>query len=96
MIVQYLAEFFGSILLVYVLLKTKNVLAVGALYFLLIILTIKFSGGMFNPMVTVIITMHNQISKKEMFLYILAQMLGGIVGLEVYKQTLETASEGTS
>lgn len=88
MFLQYLAEFFGSAILVYILLKTRNVLAVGAIYFLLILVTIRFSGGLFNPMVTIIIAMYNQISKIDMFLYILAQILGGIVGLQIYKQTL--------
>ena len=88
MFLRYLAEFFGSVILVYILLKTRNVLAVGAIYFLLILITIKFSGGLFNPMITIIITMFNQISKTDMFLYILAQILGGIVGLQIYKQTL--------
>lgn len=88
MFLQYLAEFFGSVILVYILLKTRNVLAVGAIYFLLILFTIKFSGGLFNPMITIIIAMYNQISKTDMFLYILAQVLGGIVGLQIYKQTL--------
>lgn len=91
MFLQYLAEFFGSAILIYILMKTRNVLAVGAIYFLLIILTIKFSGGLFNPMVTVIIAMFNQISKTDMFLYILAQILGGIVGLEIYKQSTGTS-----
>ena len=87
MFLQYLAEFFGSVILVYVLLKTQNVLATGAIYFLLIIFTIKFSGGLFNPMITIIIAMLGSISKTDMFLYILAQILGGIIGMEIYKQT---------
>lgn len=86
MFLQYLVEFIGSVIMVYVLLKTKNVLAVGAIYFLLIILTNKFSGGFFNPAITIALSMFDQISKTDMFFYVLAQVLGGVIGLEIYKQ----------
>lgn len=86
MFFQYLAEFLGSAFIVYIMLVTQNVLAFGAAYVLLLILTVHFSGGFFNPMITLIVAMMNQISRGEMLLYILAQVLGGVMALEVYKR----------
>lgn len=83
---QYLAEYLGSALIVYVMLVTQNVLAFGGAYILLLILTIHFSGGFFNPMITLIIAMMNQISRGEMLFYVLAQVLGGITALTIYKK----------
>ena len=84
---QYLAEFLGSAILVYVILITQSVLALGVAYILLLMLTVRFSGGFFNPMITLVMSMMNQLPRREMLLYILAQILGGIAGLEVYKQS---------
>lgn len=86
MFYQYLAEYLGSAIIVYVMLTTQNVLAFGGAYVLLLILTVHFSGGFFNPMITLVIAMMNQISREEMLLYVLAQILGGITALTIYKK----------
>ena len=86
MFYPYLAEYLGSAIIVYVMLVTQNVLAFGGAYILLLILTVHFSGGFFNPMITLVIAMMNQISREEMLFYILAQVLGGITALTIYKQ----------
>ena len=86
MFYQYLAEYLGSAIIVYVMLTTQNVLAFGGAYILLLILTVHFSGGFFNPMISLVIAMMNQISREEMLLYVLAQVLGGITALTIYKQ----------
>lgn len=86
MFFQYLAEYLGSAFIVYVMLVTQNVLPFAATYLLLLILTVHFSGGFFNPMITLVISMMNQISREEMLFYILAQVLGGITALTIYQK----------
>lgn len=86
MFYQYLAEYFGSAIIVYVMLVSQNILAFGATYILLLMITIRFSGGFFNPMITLVIAMLNQISREEMLFYVLAQVLGGITALTAYQK----------
>jgi len=86
MFYQYLAEYLGSVTIVYVMLATHNVVAFCGAYILLLILTVHLSGGFFNPMITLVIAMMNQISREEMLFYVLAQVLGGITALTIYKK----------
>lgn len=83
---KYLAEFVGSAFLMYVVLSTGNVLAIGATYILLLLLTLNISGGFFNPMITIVIAMTNNLPRSDIFFYILAQLLGGVSALEIYKR----------
>jgi len=48
---QYLAEFLGTLFLVYIYLATANPLAIGAAYALAILITNNSSGGHLNPAV---------------------------------------------
>lgn len=86
MIQKYLAEFAGTIFFVYVILATSNPLAIGAALALVILLAGSISGGHVNPAVSIVMASAGKISTSELIPYCLAQILGGLVALELYKR----------
>ena len=83
---QYLVEFISSILFVYVILATGNPLAIGATLALIILMTSNISGGYINPAVTITMAAAGRLSTNDLVPYCLAQILGGLVALELYKR----------
>jgi aquaporin Z len=83
---EYLVEFLGSLLFVYVFLSTGNPLAIGASLALVMLLTKGISGGYINPAVTISMAAAGQISTNQIIPYCLAQLFGGLVALELYKR----------
>jgi aquaporin Z len=83
---NYLAEFIGTGLFVYVILATGNPLAIGAALALIVLLTANISGGHINPAVSVVMASVGKIDTSDLIPYILSQILGGLVALEVYKR----------
>jgi len=83
---NYLVEFLGSILLVYVILATGNPLAIGATYALVILFTAGISGGHINPTVSIVMASAGKLPTNDLIPYILSQTFGGLVALELYKR----------
>ena len=83
---KYLVEFVGTAFFVYVILATGNPLAIGASLALLILLSVNVSGGFFNPAITVVMVSLNKIPVYDLIPYILSQVFGALVALEVYKR----------
>ena len=83
---NYLAEFSGSLFFIYVILATGNPLAIGAALALVILMTANISGGHLNPAVTIVMASLGKISTDDIVPYILAQVFGGLVALELFKR----------
>lgn len=83
---KYLVEFLGSIFFVYIVLATGNPLAIGAAFALAVVMTKNISGGFINPMITITMAAAGQITNVEILPYCIAQILGGLVALELYKR----------
>jgi len=83
---KYLAEFFGAIFIVYIILATGNPLAIGASYALAILLTSNISGGHINPAVSITMAAAGKLPTNDLIPYILSQCFGGLVALEIYKR----------
>jgi glycerol uptake facilitator-like aquaporin len=83
---NYLAEFFGTALLVYVILATGNPLAIGAALALIILLIGTISGGHVNPAVSIVMASIGRLPIDELVPYCLAQIFGGLVALEIFKR----------
>ena len=83
---QYFAEFVGSMFFIYVFLATGNPLAIGAALALVILLTNNISGGHINPVVSIVMASLGKISTADLIPYCFAQILGGLVALELYKR----------
>ena len=81
-----LAEFFGTALLVYVILATGNPLAIGAALALIILLIGTISGGHVNPAVSIVMASIGRLPIDDLVPYCLAQIFGGLVALELFKR----------
>jgi glycerol uptake facilitator-like aquaporin len=83
---QYLAEFFGTLFFVYIILATGNPIAIGAALALSILLTSKISGGHINPAVTITMAAAGKMNNNETVPYIIAQVFGGLVALQLFNR----------
>lgn len=83
-----LVEFIGTFVFLYVILATGNFLAIGATLALCIFLGGKYSGGNFNPAVTVMMVAAKKQRMDTLFPYIVAQVLGGLAALALYQRVL--------
>ena len=82
---KYLAEFLGTTFFMYVILVTGNALAIGAALAIAIMVGGKISGGNFNPAVSIMMYMNGKLSMPELLPYIVAQVAGGLVALQLHK-----------
>jgi len=83
---KYLAEFSGTLFFVYVILATGNPLAIGAALALVILLASPISGGHMNPAVSITMASLGKLDRAELIPYVLAQVFGALVALEIYKK----------
>ena len=83
---NYLAEFFGTVFFVYVILATGNWLAIGAALAIAVLIGGPISGGSYNPAVTVMMVAAGKFPKNELVPYILAEVAGGLAALELFKR----------
>jgi aquaporin Z len=83
---EYLVEFLGSILFVFVIIATGNPLAIGAMLALAVLVSKNISGGYFNPAVTITMAAAGQLPIHQVIPYCLAQIFGGLVALELFKR----------
>ena len=66
----------------------KRLLTLLIVFFAGIVIFIlgKVSGGNFNPAVSVMLAMAGKLSMKDLAPYVVAQVLGGLAALELYKR----------
>lgn len=83
---KYLVEFLGTLFFIYIILATNNALAIGAALAVAVILGGPISGGCFNPAVSVVMAAAGKIPNSDLLPYILAQVLGGLAALELFKR----------
>jgi glycerol uptake facilitator-like aquaporin len=83
---KYLVEYLGTVFFLYVILATGNAVAIGAALAIAILIGGNISGGNFNPAVSIMMTAAGKLNKNDLIFYILAQVLGGLTALEIYKR----------
>tara|TARA_B100000902_G_scaffold390851_1_gene440490 strand:- start:721 stop:1017 length:297 start_codon:yes stop_codon:yes gene_type:complete len=93
---KYLVEFLGTLFFLYVILVASaksstlgtigTAIAIGSALAISIYLGGKISGGNFNPAVTVMMAAAGRQPNSDVIPYILAQIAGGLVALEIYKK----------
>ena len=81
---KYLVEFIGTFFFLAVILFTGHPWAIGAALATAIYLGGKISGGNFNPAVTIMMAVANKMPRANAVPYIIAQIAGGLVALQVY------------
>jgi len=82
---KYLVEFLGTLFLVFVIFATGNYLAIGAALAVAVLLGGNISGGAFNPAVSIAMFAGGKLSPNDLMPYILAQVAGALVALELVK-----------
>lgn len=83
---NYLVEFIGTALFVYVILATGNPLAIGATLAFIILIIGNISGGHVNPAVSIVMASVGKLNTNDLVPYCLAQIFGGLTALELYKR----------
>jgi aquaporin Z len=84
---QYVVEYLGTVFFLYVIIATGNPLAIGAALALSIYLGGPISGGNFNPAVTILMVLSKKQPMSSLMPYLIAQVLGALTVLELYKRT---------
>lgn len=82
---KYVVEFLGTLFFLYVILATGQALAIGLALTVAIMVGGKISGGNFNPAVSVMMAAAGKLSMKDLPIYLVAQVAGGLAALELYK-----------
>jgi len=82
---KYVAEFLGTIFFLYVILATGKPIPIGLALMAAILVLGKFSGGNFNPAVSVMMVAAGKLPAADLLPYIVAQISGALVALELYK-----------
>jgi len=83
--VDFLSEFLGTFILVYVVFKTGNYLAIGATLAVLILFTINYSLSCFNPAITIALYYNKKINMNRLLVILVAEILGGLLTIPVLK-----------
>lgn len=82
---KLIAEFLGSILLIFVVFASAgNYLVIGATLAIIVLLIGKITGAAVNPAIAFAYYQDGRITQRELFSYILVEMLGGIAGYDLY------------
>jgi len=86
---KYLVEFLGTLFLTFIILATGNWLTIGAALAVACLLGGAISGGAFNPAVAIVYGASGKIAYNDVVPYIIAQIAGALVGLELVKRTMK-------
>tara|TARA_Y100000741_G_C17969406_1_gene443207 strand:+ start:50 stop:316 length:267 start_codon:yes stop_codon:yes gene_type:complete len=83
---KFVAEFLGTMFFLYVILATGSALPIGLALAVAIMTVGRYSGGNFNPAVSVMMVAAGKLPSEDLLPYILAQIAGGLFALELYKR----------
>jgi|TARA_X000000368_G_scaffold418829_1_gene420226 aquaporin Z len=83
---KLLVEFLGTVFFLYVIIAVGNPLAIGLALAIAIMVGGKISGGHFNPAVSIMMVAAKKLRMNDAAPYILAQIAGGLVALELHKR----------
>lgn len=82
---RYIAEFVGTLLLMYVILATGNWLAIGGILAVIALILGPISGGAFNPAVAIVYSAVGKIPSSDVVPYIIAELAGALAAFELIK-----------
>jgi len=82
----FVGEFLGTMFFLYVILATGSALPIGIALAVAILTVGRYSGGNFNPAVSVMMVAAGKLPSDDLLPYVLAQIAGGLCALELYKR----------
>ena len=80
---KYLAEFFGSFIFIFVILKIGQTLPILLTITAIVLIFENISGAHFNPLVSMIMYLNKTLSQSDLMAYIISQLAGGILAYEL-------------
>ena len=80
---KYVVEFLGTMFFFFVILVTGKPIPIGLALAAAIFVGGKISGGHFNPGVSVMMAVGGKLPLKDLAPYIIAQVLGGLLALQI-------------
>lgn len=83
---KFIAEFIGTLVLVYTILATGHPIAIGLSLALIIMVIGGVSGGHVNPAVSFAMYLGGKLSQDDLIPYVIAQLSGAVVALELHKR----------
>ena len=92
-LLKYIAEFLGTLFFLHMILATDSVLLIVGSLALSIFVFGPFSGGHFNPAVTVMMAFSNKLKWADVAPYITAQIAGGLAAIQLHKLHLYIVAE---
>ena len=79
--IKYLIEFIGTFIFLSVIMMKPEAIPIGVA----LAAVIFFGGGHYNPAVSVMMFANKSLNAKDLPMYIIAQILGGLAALSYYK-----------
>lgn len=79
-------EFLGTAFVTFVIMAVAEPLAIGIALVMAILIGGHISGGHFNPAVSIAMAMSGKLSMKNLAPYVLSQICGGLVALELFRR----------
>jgi glycerol uptake facilitator-like aquaporin len=89
-------EFLGTFIFFFVIVSTGNGWIIGLTLALLIFVFGKISGGHFNPGVTIMMLYNKGVLFEDASLYLLVQVIAGILAVELWRRVLVNTSTAAS
>ena len=83
---KYVTEFLGTMCLLLSILITGNPLMIGATLAAIAAAGGSISGGHYNPVVSIVMLVKGKLASADFMGYLLSQVLGGLLALEVAKR----------
>jgi aquaporin Z len=87
--IQYLFEFVGIIVFILVILIVGQPIPIGIALVAMIYLTSAVSGAHLNPAISITMYLNDRLSSKKLMGYLIAQIIGGVVALLIYKTYIQ-------
>jgi|UniRef100_A0A6C0JA92 aquaporin Z len=80
----YVSEFIGTLFFLFVIIATKDPIAIGAALAITIVLLGPISGSHVNPAVSLMLFAGGEMNKSDLLPYITAQIAGGLSAYQLH------------
>lgn len=82
---KYFSEFLGTLFFLFVIIATKDPIAISAALALVIVILGPISGAHVNPAVSFMMFANKELAKQDLLPYIMAQIAGGLTAIQLHK-----------
>ena len=87
--IKYIVEFVGTLIFLSVILSQGQAVPIAIALAAVIFFGGAISGGHYNPAVSVMMYLNNNLADSDLFLYIISQVMGGVVALSIFMTYVE-------